>query len=232
MTDLKAKVGEIIKKGSESSHIERSQNNTPIIDDRAKMLVDKVFNQLKSIFPAWRHAWPDADSINSAKKEWVKAFIENEVNTITQLQRGFKKARASDSSFLPSVGKFISWCKLSLDDFDVGTPEQITNKVVSYHHSKEFISGKAEENPFIIAVEKSLDWFAFKAMKQEQAIKEVERVSMELLKNGYNPESVQTMQEAPRLEQEAKPETEKARPEKVAENIQILRNKLKGKGNE
>lgn len=86
------------------------------INENVKRLVDKVFEQLKSIFPAWQYAWKDAKAIDSAKVEWVKAFVENNVNTVEQLKQGFKQARASGSDFLPSAGKFVKWCNKSVCD--------------------------------------------------------------------------------------------------------------------
>lgn len=90
------------------------------INDDAKRLVDKVFDQLKSIFPAWQYAWKDAKAIDAAKVEWVKSFLEGGVNTVEQLREGFKHARASESDFLPSSGKFVQWCNKSVCDPELG----------------------------------------------------------------------------------------------------------------
>lgn len=107
----------VIKRGSLQSDNQNHQQNTRIgIDDQAKRLVDKVFEQLKSIFPAWQYAWKDAKAIDAAKVEWVKAFLEGNVNTIEQLREGFKHARACESDFLPSSGKFVQWCNKSVCD--------------------------------------------------------------------------------------------------------------------
>ena len=107
----------VIKRGSLQSDNQNHQQSTRIgIDDQAKRLVDKVFEQLKSIFPAWQYAWKDAKAIDAAKVEWVKAFLEGNVNTVEQLREGFKHARACESDFLPSSGKFVQWCNKSVCD--------------------------------------------------------------------------------------------------------------------
>ena len=107
----------VIKRGSLQSDNQNHQQNTRIgIDDQVKRLVDKVFEQLKSIFPAWQYAWKDAKAIDAAKVEWVKAFLEGNVNTVEQLREGFKHARACESDFLPSSGKFVQWCNKSVCD--------------------------------------------------------------------------------------------------------------------
>ena len=87
-----------------------------VVDDFAKGVIDKVFDQLAVIFPAWKHAWPTQKELSAAKMEWTKAFTENGICTIEQIQYGFKKARQAETDFLPSCGKFISWCEPSASD--------------------------------------------------------------------------------------------------------------------
>jgi len=76
----------------------------------------KLFEQLKIIFPAWHTAWPTEQQQQGARIEWLKAFGENGIQTREQLGRGMTKARAHDSAFLPSVGTFIAWCKVTASD--------------------------------------------------------------------------------------------------------------------
>ena len=73
-----------------------------IIDDFAKNIINKVFDQLSVIFPAWKHAWPTEKELSLAKMEWTKAFNENDIKTLEQIKYGFAKARKSESDFLPS----------------------------------------------------------------------------------------------------------------------------------
>lgn len=114
MSDFKNQMQAVIKKG-QMQQVKQNHQQAPI-DDSAKRLVDKVFEQLKSIFPAWQYAWKDAKAIDAAKIEWTKAFMESNVRSVDQLKEGFKHARASESDFLPSSGKFIQWCNKSLCD--------------------------------------------------------------------------------------------------------------------
>tara|TARA_R110002049_G_scaffold305534_1_gene502460 strand:+ start:2216 stop:2884 length:669 start_codon:yes stop_codon:yes gene_type:complete len=115
--DFKNQMQAVIKRGMAQPQNQTQQHQLQGgINDEAKRLVDKVFEQLKSIFPAWQYAWKDAKAIDAAKVEWVKAFLEGNVNTIDQLREGFKHARASESDFLPSSGKFVQWCNKSVCD--------------------------------------------------------------------------------------------------------------------
>lgn len=235
MSDFKNQMQEVIKRGNQQLNNNQHgnhqlQNN---INGEVKVLVDQVFKQLASIFPAWQHAWKTQQAIDTAKKEWVKAFIENDVNTVDQLRSGFRKARASDSAFLPSVGKFIKWCKPSLEDFGIDDSQMLAKKVINYHHSSRGFSGEPRRtdgyDPFVVAVYRSIDWFSFSKMTEEKSAAKVERIALNLLKNGYNPANTQTMKQAPRIEKQSSKEIKKSSPEVAAAKMAEIRAKLNGK---
>lgn len=98
---------------------EPTQNNS--INEDAARHVNDIFRALQGAFPAWRAAFPDDDSLRSAKATWVKALIDAGVTDFEMIARGVRKARQSGSDFFPSVGKFISWCKPNPSD--LGMPD-------------------------------------------------------------------------------------------------------------
>ncbi|GAH02205.1 unnamed protein product, partial [marine sediment metagenome] len=93
-----------------------------VVDHFAKNVINKVFKELALILPAWQYAWKSDDPqnpdkvLNAAKQQWTKAFIENDICTVEQISHGFAKARKYESDFVPSCGKFISWCTPSPED--------------------------------------------------------------------------------------------------------------------
>ena len=84
-------------------------------------VINALFSQLAGIFPAFNKAWPTPVEFEAAKKNWLLALVENNINTMTKLQIGLKKARALGSPWVPSIGEFIEWCKPTLKDY--GLPE-------------------------------------------------------------------------------------------------------------
>ena len=72
--------------------------------------INKVIRQLMACFPAWRTAIKSKEELKAYKKALFAALIENNVTSLEQIARGMKKARSIDSDFMPSAGKFISWC--------------------------------------------------------------------------------------------------------------------------
>ncbi|MFW0699045.1 replication protein P [Pantoea sp. R13S299] len=83
-----------------------------VIDQEAARLVDKLFNQLKLVFPAAGQTALKSDAHETAaKRQWIAAFAEGGIRSLDQLTAGMRQARASTSPFWPSPGLFVSWCK-------------------------------------------------------------------------------------------------------------------------
>ncbi|EOV9008788.1 replication protein P [Cronobacter malonaticus] len=83
-----------------------------VVNTEAERLVDALFRQLKQVFPAsaTTNLRTEADEA-AAKQQWIIAFAENGITRREQLAAGMKRARASISSFWPSPGQFIDWCR-------------------------------------------------------------------------------------------------------------------------
>lgn len=161
------------------------QNKVPPI---VKTIVDSLFEQLAFVFPAWRYTWDSEEKIKGAKKEWVKAFFENDINTKEQISHGLKKARKMDSDFLPSCGKFVSWCNPSPED--LGYPsEQRALMLCVTHRNKAKMNMPFNTRPLIIELCNHVDWWLMNAAstqaehKKAEAHFKVEYLS--LINSGY-----------------------------------------------
>ena len=80
------------------------------VDNQTAEVVEKIFRQLKAIFPAWKTAWPDEKALGSAQRGWTKGFMDAGICDIHQVEFGIKQCRKSGSPFAPSIGQFIQWC--------------------------------------------------------------------------------------------------------------------------
>jgi len=98
-------------------------------------LINSLFAELKSIFPAWRNAFKSQDEVDRVKQAWTKAFIEAKVKDWSYIEGGLKVARRSDTDFIPSVGKFLKWCK-DEQTFDVPSVEDSLHEAV--HHIGQY----------------------------------------------------------------------------------------------
>lgn len=89
--------------------------------DETARIVNTLFDELRSIFPAWRQAWPNDAAEKRAKRTWVKGFMRAGVTTVEQLRYGIEACRLMDTDFAPSVGKFVKLCVPTAAD--LGLPE-------------------------------------------------------------------------------------------------------------
>ena len=237
MKDFKNVMQGIIEKGnqqidkSEKLQMQtRSHEMQGNIDDFAKQMVDKIFDQLSAIFPAWGVAFKDPKQISTAKKEWVKALQENDINSIEHLKAGFRKARASQSDFIPSVGKFISWCNPSAEDLIQESPEELMSSMIRYKNTpKTFGTDERDPSdfkPIVIELFRRIDMWSFNQMKEDRALALINRKVVEIVKSGWTPPVVT---DAPRLEQEIELSSthRKAKAERVECHLKDIRSKLK-----
>ena len=170
------------------------------IDEFAKNIIDKVFNQLSIIFPAWKYNWKSDDPLHpdkileAAKMEWTKAFNENDIRTEAQIKLGFAKARKSESDFLPSCGKFISWCKPTPEDLGYQSEQEALKKCISYNANKK-LNIDSYANPVIIELAGRIDWWIMTNPKLSD--KHFKETYMSLINSGW--ESPQEFESA-RLE--------------------------------
>lgn len=84
-----------------------------LLDEKTKAIFGQVFKTLIQIFPAWKAAvYGDVSTwAKGYKKQLVLAFLDEKINTIEQLNNGFKFARKNGGAFLPNPGVFAAWCR-------------------------------------------------------------------------------------------------------------------------
>mgnify|MGYP005952955105 FL=1 len=103
------------------------------IPSNAVRLIDRMFVRLKSIFPAWKHAFDSEIEYNETKQVWLEELFKAGVVNPQSLKRGLDLAAKSESQFFPSVGQFITWC--SEDYHELGLP----NEAELYQRYKTFL---------------------------------------------------------------------------------------------
>jgi len=89
------------------------------VNETAERLVNRVFEQLLASCP--RLSYYTAEQVATAKQQWILGFAENGITTVEQVKQGMKALRAKEDDFVPSVGKFIGWCKV-VDYTQLGLP--------------------------------------------------------------------------------------------------------------
>lgn len=115
----------------------------------ADVLVTKVFDSLRAIFPAWRQAFANDADIANTKREWLTGLLEAGITDVGMIKAGLSKARRAKSPFIPSVGQFIDWCQ-SAQREALGMPsEDAAYAQVSHYVIKAKHRAPNEDPPFI-----------------------------------------------------------------------------------
>ncbi|WP_335912923.1 replication protein P [Shewanella indica] len=86
-------------------------------------IINKLFAELQTCFPAWRQTFTSKADMDAAKRTWARGLLEAKITSYKQLQWGLRKALRSESPFWPSVGQFIKWCQPDPEDFGLPTSE-------------------------------------------------------------------------------------------------------------
>ena len=224
---------DLVSKMSMTEH----QEKDIVVDTFAKNVINKVFNELALIFPAWKHNWKDEAQLNSVKLQWTKAFIENNICTMDQIKCGFSKARHSESDFLPSCGKFIAWCKPTAEDMGYPSEQQAMRLCITHRaNQKMFTPRNLHIRPMIVELCKRVDWWlintASSQVDHKKAEKHFNEEYMKLINSDY-----QEPEETPHVRLEtAEVTTKRMSPEqkedsrkRTLDSIKDIKRKLKNK---
>lgn len=206
------------------------QNN---INPMVKSIVDSVFHELTSIFPAWKYNWKDQDQINDVKKTWVKAFFENNITSIYQIKLGLAKARKVESDFLPSCGKFISWCSLSPSDLGYPNKHEMLSLCIKHHNNQKMTSPlRFIVRPIIIELCKNLSWSIITTAKKEVAERHFRSVYANLILSGYvepTGSDLAKLETETVINQNLSEQQKEDKRIRGLNNIRDIKNQLKGK---
>ena len=122
---------------------------TPNINCEIEKNFNKLFIQLKQVFPAITALIKTQIDLDEFKNQWLLAFKENGITTLRQFEIGMKKARQQSTPFVPSPGQFISWCKEG-EASDIGLPTvaQVMREFNKYSAEIGFSCLTAEQFPW------------------------------------------------------------------------------------
>jgi hypothetical protein len=151
------------------------ESNNIDLTEEGEEAIHLLFEKLLLIFPAYERAWPDQKMFDDAKDLWIRAFKLSKINTTEQLQYGIGKCIASESDFVPSIGKFISWCKPSAKD--LGFPNVAEAFIISRAMNAQFSQYVHKESHVDAVIRHAIEAitpFTYRQMSQEEALRAFE----------------------------------------------------------
>lgn len=87
-------------------------------------LMEKIVIELTEIYPQGENLLSDNERLNGYIRQLEMGLEENHLLQPNLIKNGFKKMRARNSAFYPSVGEFVSACEPKPEDFDELTAEE------------------------------------------------------------------------------------------------------------
>lgn len=186
-------------------------------------IINKLFADLQTCFPAWRQTFTSKADMDAAKRTWARGLIEAKITSYQQLQWGLLKARRSESPFWPSVGQFISWCQPDPMDHGLPTPEAAF--IEASRNSHPAYSGNKWSHPAVYVAAREVGRFELANLPRDKSWPLFKKAYSIVVSRVLNGESLEG--EIPK----ALPEKSESRPvdPKVAQqHIERLKKMLKG----
>lgn len=143
------------------------------LNPEAVDFVNDLFKSLQIAYPAWKYTFPTQNDVALAKRSWVKTFMECGITSVEQIQVGMRKARADESDFFPSAGKFVAWCKPSPEDLGLPTVELAYREAAINSHSP---IAHRWSHAAVYQAGKETGWFFLKSEPQRETQAEFKRV--------------------------------------------------------
>jgi|GEM_PF-2293344 len=119
---------------------ENTLKNKKVITEQTIEFVNRVMKTILANSPAWTMSLKGSESIDDYRQQLVKAFIENDIFQMAQVELGLKRIRKEPTNFLPSVGQFISWCSPSPEAIGCPDVNDAYQEACRYRYSRKTIS--------------------------------------------------------------------------------------------
>jgi hypothetical protein len=176
---------------SKADAIEEAKANESSAD---RDLISGIFVRLQSACPAWKQSLAglgqdEAQQVfNQAKRDWLNAFMENQINDMRLINYAFSRLLATPNPFMPTVGEFIAWCREGAIPEGTKNTLQAYKEVCAYQclpREKRLPSTLSQETWHTLSNLGDLaGWRHMEKMKHKKYWDEEFEVTIEKLRNG------------------------------------------------
>lgn len=135
-----------------------SQEQKPVVNEGAALVVNAVLKELKVCCPAWRQAWPNDGDTEAFRKSLLKAFVNAGVTKVEQLRFMISWLRERDSPYLPSMGEIVSRCKPSAENLGLPDVKTAYRQAAHLAHPCAGDDVRARANPAVWHATTELFW--------------------------------------------------------------------------
>lgn len=119
-----------------------------ILNSETVQLVNKLFLVFYGVCNGFEKQFADQNKLIIAKQQWALAFEEHGFRTDSDIERGLKKSRSTALVYIPMIGEFIRWCKVSAQSLNLLPKERAYSK--AYDLMRNGILPEASEDQLLI----------------------------------------------------------------------------------
>ncbi len=120
----------------------REENkNRVLLDPNVTEVVNKLFGLFYILCRGFEKQYADSKRLNAEKTQWIRAFMDTELNTLEKIKFGIKKLRLETPINTPPLGKFLKWCiptpeELGIPGIEEAYREAVTNSYFARNEKK------------------------------------------------------------------------------------------------
>ena len=110
------------------------------------LVVNRLFNFFEANCPGYDKQYKGNESkLKMQKINFARAFMEEGISQIEQLELAIKKCRRESPINTPTVGQFLNWCKPSAEDLGLLPKEQAYNRAYQLMRDGDLAGISAEQ---------------------------------------------------------------------------------------
>ena len=178
-------MSDLVKNSTLHNITEQSTNQSAeqkqLITEQTIAFVNRVMKTILANSPAWSVSLKGTDSINDYRQQLVKAFLENSIAQMKQVELGLQRIRKEPTNFLPSVGQFIAWCKPTAEAIGCPDVNDAYTEACRYKYSKKTLS-----HPCIAYALAKISMYELSTKTEKQTKPRFEKLYQQAIELFYN----------------------------------------------
>jgi hypothetical protein len=191
MKDLKNLVSPYNLNKAVSSHANQRQANDKVVTKEAIEFVNRVMKTILANSPAWSMSLKGSTSIDDYRQQLIKAFLENNITQMPQVELGLRRVRKEPTNFLPSVGQFISWCAPTPETLGCASVDMAYQEACNYRYSAK----QGFSHPCVAYALAHIGSFELSSKAEKETRPVFEKLYLEAINLFYLGDSLQEYQE-------------------------------------
>lgn len=116
------------------------ERNKKQLNSESVQIVNKLFSWFYVMCPGFEKQFSSPEKLKCIKNEWYKAFTDENITEMDQLEFAFPKFRKESPINIPTIGQFLIWMNPTPEELGILPKEQAFNAAISYMRDKSSVT--------------------------------------------------------------------------------------------